>query len=109
MPLLLSNPCPKVDLCHALCLHIGGKVKRCIIEVLRREMGAAQTKSWGQEVFDLECWDAVVLLQGKDCLRNVLFCDTVGAPARTKYCKLTLCIKTYIIIKVSYLGIAINF
>jgi hypothetical protein len=70
MPLLLSNPCPNVDLCHALCLHIRGKVKRCIIEVLRREMGAAQTKSWGQEVFDLEYWDAVVLLQGKDCLRK---------------------------------------
>ena len=42
-------------------------------------------------------------------LKNVPFCDTVGAPARTKYCKLNLCIKTYIIIKVSYLGIAINF
>jgi hypothetical protein len=32
---------------------MGGKVKRCKIEVLQRETGASQTKRLEQEVFDL--------------------------------------------------------
>jgi hypothetical protein len=67
---MLSKSLSNVDLYPTAKLHIGGKVKRCKIEVLRRETGASQTKSRGQEVFDLECWDAVVSLQGKDCLKK---------------------------------------
>jgi hypothetical protein len=32
--------------------------------------GASQTKSRGQEVFDLGCWDPVVSLQGKDRIKK---------------------------------------